>query len=417
MNHNYDIKPIDIIEFNEFILSIIHDYISNNKNILSSEKYINIITEVIMDILNNTYNELLSKDRLSELIARNIEFYFENVEIPRSYPTSRIINKYSTKKIDELEKHLEYLKNVPQPAQKEDEWYAFRWNHLTASSAWKALEYSQCQKNALILSKCQPIDLNKKKRVNIHSPFHWGHKYEPLSIMFYEKMYNTIIGEFGCIKHKSIEHLAASPDGINIKKNNKRFMRALEVKNPSSNRDINGIPKKDYWVQMQMQMECCDLDECDFLETRFKEYDTEDEFNADGSFNFTKEGKSKGIIVTFYTENGPLYKYAPFQCSKEQYDKWYDNCMEEFSNLTWIRNIYWWLDEHSCVLVPRNKGWFEFVKDDFQKIWDIILKERVTGWDHRKPKKRVKKLNSNNNIIIKIRTESFDESINIIQPN
>jgi hypothetical protein len=91
--------------------------------------------------------------------------------------------------------------------------------------------------------------------------------------------------------------------------------------------------------------------------------------------------------------------------------------MEEFSNLTWIRNIYWWLDEHSCVLVPRNKGWFEFVKDDFQKIWDIILKERVTGWDHRKPKKRVKKLNSNNNIIIKIRTESFDESINIIQPN
>ncbi len=34
MNHNYDIKPIDIIEFNEFILSIIHDYISNNKNIL-----------------------------------------------------------------------------------------------------------------------------------------------------------------------------------------------------------------------------------------------------------------------------------------------------------------------------------------------------------------------------------------------
>jgi hypothetical protein len=31
-----------------------------------------------------------------------------------------------------------------------------------------------------------------------------------------------------------------------------------------------GIPTDNYWIQMQFQMEVCDLDECDFFETRMK---------------------------------------------------------------------------------------------------------------------------------------------------
>ena len=58
---------------------------------------------------------------------------------------------------------------------------------------------------------------------------------------------------------------------------NDRYGRMLEIKN-IVNRDITGIPKKAYWVQMQLQMEVCDLEECDFLETRFKEYDNEQAF-------------------------------------------------------------------------------------------------------------------------------------------
>jgi hypothetical protein len=44
----------------------------------------------------------------------------------------------------------------------------------------------------------------------------------------------------------------------------------LEIKN-IVNRDITGEPLHHYWIQMQVQMEVCDLDVCDFLETRFKE--------------------------------------------------------------------------------------------------------------------------------------------------
>ena len=44
--------------------------------------------------------------------------------------------------------------------------------------------------------------MNKKQSVNIHSAFHNGHKYEPLSIMHYESDFNTKVGEFGCMKHE-----------------------------------------------------------------------------------------------------------------------------------------------------------------------------------------------------------------------
>ena len=53
-----------------------------------------------------------------------------------------------------------------------------------------------------------------------------------------------------------------------------------KLKIPTS-REIDGIPEKAYWVQMQLQMEVWDLDECD-LETTFKEYETEEEFRNDG---------------------------------------------------------------------------------------------------------------------------------------
>ena len=73
--------------------------------------------------------------------------------------------------------------------------------------------------------------------------------------------------------HKEYPYLLASPDGINIKELKNPRYGAFEVKNPT-NRELTGIPKKEYWIQMQLQMEVWDFDECDFLETVFKEYDT-----------------------------------------------------------------------------------------------------------------------------------------------
>ena len=103
--------------------------------------------------------------------------------------------------------------------------------------------------------------------------------------------------------------------------------------------------------------------------------------------------------------------------------------------MSWISNKYWYLEDYSCVLVPRNKVWFRSIEPDIKAIWKTILKERKTGYDHRKPKRKKKKLspksfetfkietantfkdsnidaivdNKSQNIVIKVRTESFEK--------
>ena len=116
--------------------------------------------------------------------------------------------------------------------------------------------------------------------VNTDSSLHWGVKYEPVSIMLYEQMYGTVVDSFGCIQHPKYKCIGASPDGIVNDTTSQRYGRMLEIKN-IVNREITGIPKEEYWIQMQVQLETCDLDECDFLETRFKEYENEAMFYAD----------------------------------------------------------------------------------------------------------------------------------------
>ena len=58
----------------------------------------------------------------------------------------------------------------------------------------------------------------------------------------------------------------------------------------------------------------------------------------------------------------------------------------------WIKNIFWKLEEYSCVLVLRNKLWFQLNICFLEKLWLTVLKERETGeWTSRGPQKRIKK--------------------------
>jgi hypothetical protein len=55
------------------------------------------------------------------------------------------------------------------------------------------------------------------------------------------------------------------------------------------------------------------------------------------------------------------------------------------------------------------------VLPEFRALWDIVLEERKTGYEHRRPKKKKrKKANAESqelqqgNVVIKVRTESFE---------
>ena len=299
-----------------------------------------------------------------------------------------------------MKKKIEYLQSIPQPDQRTDDWYIFRHKFLTASSIWKAFG-TESSKNQLIYDKCKPLNVDKYKTVSTETAMHWGNKYEDVSIQLYEGMYQTKVSEFGCLPHPTIPYIAASPDGINTLPESERYGRMLEVKN-IVNREITGIPKREYWIQMQIQMEVCNLNECDFLETRFKEYETCEEFMEDTSTNEkdeknenflkTKEGKAKGMMMYFMKDGVPFYEYAPIQLATEEaLSEWIGLTMDKNENLSWMKNIYWKLDELSCVLVLRNKLWFQYAKPILAEFWKIIKTEKESGcYEHRAPNKRKK---------------------------
>ena len=62
----------------------------------------------------------------------------------------------------------------------------------------------------------------------------------------------------------------------------------------------------------------------------------------------------------------------------------------EPNNHMYIKTIYWKLEIVSCVLVCRNRTWFREHIGQLEAIWKIIETERISGYEHRAPKKRVK---------------------------
>lgn len=283
------------------------------------------------------------------------------------------------------EGQLDELKAVYQPEQKTQEWYDFRHDHITASNAWKALG-TISSKNQLIYEKCQPLNTEKYNASFTETPMSWGNKYEPLTTLLYEEKNKTSISAFGCIAHKDYPFLAASPDGIVTGETN--YGRMIEIKNVVS-REITGIPKKDYYIQMQLQMEVCDLNECDFVETKFIEYDSEAEFKE-------TTDKKKGIILVFTEESaGFIYRYMPFDTI--DYESWMEETIAN-TPYPWFKNVYWKLEIYSCVLVKRQREWFQAAVPLFVSLWKTIQEERVNGeWTKRAPKKRIRPENKNEN--------------------
>jgi putative phage-type endonuclease len=402
------------LDFIEAALILMDAYIDENPTAVSEPDFTETFIESVKELFFIQFEDHIDlnediEDDMNDILDNAFTIYFETFYQGRSENMVSIIEtneliEINVKTNNILEEKINYLRLIPQPVQRTPEWYSFRHNLITASNAYKAFE-SQSTVNQLIYEKCQPLKTNssddKFSMVNVNSTFHWGQKYEPLSVEIYEYIYNTKVEDFGCIQHNTYKFLGASPDGINVNPESPLYGRMLEIKN-IVNREITGIPKKEYWIQTQLQMEVCDLDECDFLETKFTEYQNFQEFCDDGQEKTLKD-EFKGIIMYFNTKEGrPFYIYKPLQITDyTEIDIWEEQMIEKYEssdhNMLWIKNHYWKLEKLSCVLILRNKKWFQDNIEQLGKVWDIILKERETGYEHRAPVKRVKKETSNNN--------------------
>jgi hypothetical protein len=102
----------------------------------------------------------------------------------------------------------------------------------------------------------------------------------------------------------------------------------------------------------------------------------------------------KGVIMHFTKPDGaPFYEYMPFSVDTlAKYVVWESNLMaSKCDSMTWIGNLFWRLEEFSCVLVERNRRWFEDNVSVLAALWDIIVAERESGYEHRAPNRRFAK--------------------------
>jgi len=407
-NEYYDIEwsipkveGYDISVFLNDIIELVNKELEHSRyDIFKFEDYINELYTLVCKIYDDyclTYTQINNKEEIINYIVHRVCILYP----PRSigFKNSWSIFKYLNEDYKRIERQIDVLNKINEKCARQGtiEWHQERYNYISASSAWKIFESDRIREY-YINERCKKmktsIETGLKDYKNLN-PMQKGVRYEPVSIQIYEYMTGSKIKEYGCIPHSSIYCLASSPDGINIKPNSERYGRMLEVKNVST-RKITGNPKKEYWIQMQLQMEVCDLNECDFLECNFKEYTCEvitmdttydtivntytpyEQFLMDSpkdepnSYKKTRDGKLKGMIIIICDNDMYYHKYVPLDISsKEEFDNWITK-----NNIEYVDIIYWYLEDFSCVLVPRNKKWFNSNKEIFEDVWKDILKRR-----------------------------------------
>lgn len=392
-------------EITEMVHELIDEYLNTNILEMKEPDFHEKMFHELEDHLYNYFDSIALENIPSIMITEEIKdhmpalydcFISSNSIPPRS--SYDVYTHYMTTEdcsIDYLKNQLALLECTEQPEQRSHEWYTFRHNLISASNLWKALG-TPSQQNSLIYEKCKPLEMNNdsSKFASTNGPLHWGVKYEPVTVMIYETLYKTKIGEFGCIQHPQHSFIGASPDGINIDPSSDKYGRMLEIKN-IYNRDITGTPKLEYWVQTQIQMECCNLPLCDFMETRIKEYENSNDF-----YNHLHNPLYKGVVLHFSHKDMknpvPMYVYAPLDIETDEssVNEWIDTQkqLQKDEHHVLVNTLYWYLDEYSCVVIQRNRRWFSSALPDIEAIWTTIEKERVEGFEHRRSKKRTPSL-------------------------
>jgi hypothetical protein len=393
---NHQLNEDEIREIMDVWYELAEEYIERDSLFFSNPAYMEIFTDHMYDYIfiiaeeEGWYDDIDGSDKendeddLYEIVNSFCKSFLEEYSIPARQSTNHISSTTTT--LEEIGKALVRIDEFPVQAQRSAEWYTLRYDRFSASNLWK-LFGSPAQLNSLIYEKCKGADVRSKDTngdVLMPNARNWGIKYEPVTVQIYEDMYKTKVNtNYGCLPHPVLP-IGASPDGIVTDNQSDRYGRLVEIKN-IFNREIDGIPSEEYWIQMQTQLEVCQLEMCDFVETRFKEYDNFESYLKDDSVKY------KGIILFFLTKNTDLHKskYVYMPLTVQNVEEWIDGTCEELkdSHIMYDKN-YWYLDEFSCVQVERNSCWFSGAIPIILENWEVVLKERKDGFVHRAPKSR-----------------------------
>jgi putative phage-type endonuclease len=253
-------------------------------------------------------------------------------------------------------------------------WHTKRGQMLTASEIYKGLpDATPNQRHELIMSKLQPRQLGNTVPVRA---LLWGTQFEPIAKEIYCELQHKIsIADTTCVPHPTVPFLGASPDGIILSEDD-RHGKLVEFKCPISREFTENTPvPQAYFHQMQLQMECTGLDECDYIEMQFKE------------LSYTKYVECKAPYKSFFAvhETTGEVLYKDFR-SPDDYVTWKEKVLGD--NWDQYEIVYWMLNNWRSLTVKKQKGWLDLYLPTLTQIWAEIEEYRKTGTFPQPPKEK-----------------------------
>jgi hypothetical protein len=294
--------------------------------------------------------------RLCEFVHNSFEQFLEKAVNP----------EWRKRSVEEKQAHIQALCARPQVAQRTDEWYKQTANVLTASE-FSNLFGSARQRANLIASKANYVPKDYLPQLAFPTSdinaLTWGIRFEPVVKQILEKKWSAKIHDLGRLVHSTDTHLAASPDGLIVSTPHKeRLGRLVEIKCPYS-RKIGGDIPFDYWVQMQIQMEVADIDECEYIEVEIlsKRANQETPLDLSGC-------KYKGAILLWsHEEKGYDYEYLTTETVEGTpvRDGW-----------TLVETIPWGVSKYHQKTVQRDRNWFASTEPWRASFWEDVERSR-----------------------------------------
>jgi putative phage-type endonuclease len=387
--------------------------------------YINNNIEDIKKLINknkfsyNEFNELkkliennlkIDKDEIDEILNRlfkkkfilNNNLCFDDGqncfrEFEDKYPDIDVPDEFK-----ELESKFNKLRLLPQPEQRTKEWYDYRYNRVTASDTAAAIDMNPYETvEGFILKKCDP-NFPFRDNENVHH----GKKYEQIATLIYEHVFNIRVFEFGALPSDKYNYLGASPDGICSKytldnKFSPRLGTMLEIKCPAKRAIVLKGKETDicpfyYYCQVQQQLECCDLNVCDFWQCTLLEYSSRNNYinDIDDCIIYNEEEKiiisnkiRKGIILEYYPKNfkpefdgdniewKSKYIYPKrLDMDESQYNDWVLKIIDKTKIKDYYFNkiIYWKLKIAHNLPIKRNHDFLNKIIPILKDTWSLV---------------------------------------------
>jgi putative phage-type endonuclease len=366
-----------------------------------------------------TYPELtlILMNEVFTILIKNKKEFIETLVTDKCYFPNHL-ELYSQVKIPKefkkLEEHFQKLKALPQPEQRSKEWFEYRHNRITASDTAAAIDENPYEPvESFILKKCDP-DHQFLDNANVYH----GKKFELIATKIYEHIYNVQVVEFGALPSETQPLLGASPDGICSAKtlDNKfsdKLGTMLEIKCVAPNgrtietsgRIPGHICPYYYYLQVQQQLECCELQTCDFWQCKLIEYKTREDYLIDNcqntkhqiginaqSINIDDRIK-KGVLLQFFPkiwepqfeEDNIEWKskfiYPPrLDMNSQQYDEWIAKTMSELNkkypdiikDYSFNKIIYWKLEQSHNQPIERDQKLFASILPILKQTWEKV---------------------------------------------